>query len=226
MRSTALTTTTTTKNDDLTPTASTPFSWMSTSRLLGLLTMIGIGAKGHEMCYCAPLKYTFTFDFALTCIPRNVTLNEGIFDLSCQVAPLCGPDDTDLVPVQVDFVDVFEFGQALSVISEVNIAGPFSDGDIFSYTSLVQRNKTLTEFPIRIQLSIVASNGAGESILNIWNIEFTNNCSAFPVLLEGESYGWTKFVSETTVDWLCHGYHTPILIILAAVEPNISRRLN
>jgi hypothetical protein len=80
-----------------------------------LLILIGIGAKGQEICYCAPFKYTFTFDFALTCPPVNVTLNEGIADLFCAVTSF--GDVADLVPVQVDLVDVLELDQANIPIS-------------------------------------------------------------------------------------------------------------
>jgi hypothetical protein len=199
MRSTASTT------NYSTPTASTRFSWIS--RLLGLLTIMGIGAKGQEVCYCAPLKYTFTFDFGLTCPPVNVTRNGGIAATFCQVSPFGDPAQniTDLVPVQVGYVDVLELGQAFDVLSQVNITGTFSDGDSFTYTSIVERNETLTEFPKVIQLNIFAFNEDGQPIVNFFAIAFTNNCFEFPVLLEGDSAGWTIFVSERRLV----GLHVP-----------------
>jgi hypothetical protein len=186
-----------------TPTATTSLSWIS--RLLALLSVLGTCAKAQEICYCAPLQYTFTFDFGLTCPPVNVTRNGGIAATFCQISPFGDPDQniTDLVPVEIGYVDVLELGQAFDVLSQDNITGTFVDGDTFSYTSIVQRNESLTEFPKVIQLNIFAFNADGQPIVNFFAIAFTNNCFEFPVLLEGDSAGWTKFVSETTdcLEW-------------------------
>jgi hypothetical protein len=184
-----------TPTSSTTQTATTRLSLIS--RLLALFVVLGTGVKGQEICYCAPLRYTFTFDFQLTCPPVNVTRTGGIAATFCQVSPFGDPDQniTDLIPVEVGYVDVLELGQAFDVLSQDNITGTFLDGDSFSYTSIVQRNETLTEFPKVIQLNIFAFNADGQPIVNFFAIAFTNNCLEFPVLLEGDSAGWTKFVS-------------------------------
>lgn len=181
--------------------ATSRFSWMTILSLL-LISLSGTGVQAQEtepeICSCAPLRYTFTFDFGLTCPPVNVTRNGGIAATFCQVSPFGDPAQniTDLVPVEVGYVDVLELGQGFDVLAQVNITGSFMDGDTFSYTSVVERDETLDEFPKVIQLNIFAFNADGQPIVNFFAIAFTNNCFEFPVLIEGDSAGWTKFVSD------------------------------
>ena len=179
------------------PTATTTrLSWLAS--LVALLSFLGkTTGQDPEICSCAPVRYTFTFDFGLTCPPVNVTRNGGIAATFCQVSPFGDPEQniTNLVPVEVGYVDVLELGQAFDVLSQENITGTFMDGDTFSYTSIVSRNDTLSELPKVIQLNIFAFNSEGQPIVNFFAIAFTNNCFEFPVLIEGDSAGWTKFVS-------------------------------
>ncbi|KAL3912865.1 MAG: hypothetical protein SGARI_000941 [Bacillariaceae sp.] len=178
--------------------ATSDLSWIAS--LVALLSLLGRATGQDEtICSCAPARYTFTFDFGLTCPPVNVTRNGGIAATFCQVSPFGDPGQniTNLVPVEVGYVDVLELGQAFDVLSQENITGAFMDGESFSYTSIVEKDPTLAELPKVIQLNIFAFNSEGQPIVNFFAIAFTNNCFEFPVLLEGDSAGWTKFVKPT-----------------------------
>jgi hypothetical protein len=156
-------------------------------------------SDGQPLCSCSPSTYIFTLDFSLTCPPVNVTRNGGIAATFCQVSPFGDAESniTDLVPVEVGYVDVLELGQAFEVLTQVNITGTFVDGDTIPYTSIASSSGSSSddEIPKVIQLNIFAFNAAGQPIVNFYAIAFSNNCDEYPTLLEGESAGWTQFVS-------------------------------
>ena len=164
--------------------------------LFGAASLFLQGVSAQELCACSPSRYTFTLDFSLSCPPVNVTRNGGISATFCQVSPFGDEfhNITDLVPAEVMYVDVLELGQAFEVLSQQNITGSFMDGDQFDYTSIVEEEDNL-EIPKVIQLNIFAQNAAGEAIVNFFAISYSNVCDEYPSLVEGESAGWTHFVS-------------------------------
>eukprot|EP00978_Attheya_sp_CCMP212_P034901 scaffold149104_cov52-Attheya_sp.AAC.1 len=170
--------------------------------LFALLTRAGgeVIGIGGDICSCAPSTYEFTFNFALTCPPINVNLDGAIASTSCLVSPFGDPDATDLVPVAVQIIDILELDQNLDILVQENIAGNFEDGDSFTYVSIAASPGSITNPPVdtprAIQLNIVGVNQFDEPIINVYLIGFTNDCSAFPVLVNGQSAGWTVFVSE------------------------------
>ena len=163
------------------------------------------------LCACSPSKYMFTLDFSLTCPPVNVTRNAGISATFCQISPFGDPDMniTDLVPVEVQYVDVLELGQGFEVLTQENITGTFMDGDTIEYTSIVMSDAV--DIPKVIQLNIFAFNAKREPIVNFFAIAYSNDCDEYPTLIEGESAGWTQFVS--TVDG-CFVLFAPLISVL------------
>ena len=153
-------------------------------------------AMSQDVCSCSPSKYTFTLDLSLTCPPVNVTRNRGISATFCQISPFGDADSEieDLIPVEVENIEILELGQAFEVLSQQNITGLSVDGDTFDYTSIIanEGNEDITKV---IQLNIFAFNAAGEPIVNFFAISYSNVCDAFPTLIEGESAGWVHFVS-------------------------------
>jgi hypothetical protein len=152
---------------------------------------------GTELCSCAPNTYNFTLDFSLFCPPVNITLGDAVQATSCLVSPFGNPEVEDLVPVEVQSIDILELGQDLRVLVQENIEGSFGDGDTFSYTSVASipgNIVTSVEIPRALQLNIVGVNANDEPIINVYIITFTNNCGTYPVLQEGQSAGWTRFV--------------------------------
>jgi hypothetical protein len=161
-----------------------------------------VGGDGQSLCSCSPSAYTFTLDFSLTCPPVNVTRNGGISATFCQISPFGDAQSniTDLVPVEVGYVDVLELGQAFEVLTQVNITGTFKDGDTIPYTSIASSGTSSdAEIPKVIQLNIFAFNAAGEPLVNFFAIAYSNNCDEYPTLIEGESAGWTQFVSLSLI---------------------------
>ena len=98
--------------------------------------------------------------------------------------------------VAVDYVDILELGQDFTVVVQENVTGGFLDGESFSYTSVIARdNGGDPEIPRVLQLNIFGVNALDQPIVNFFAIAYSNNCQTFPVLQEGNSAGWTRFVS-------------------------------
>ena len=96
----------------------------------------------------------------------------------------------------VDYVDILELGQDFTVVVQENVTGGFLDGESFSYTSIIARDSGGdAEIPRVLQLNIFGINALDQPIVNFFAIAFSNNCLTFPVLQEGNSAGWTRFVS-------------------------------
>jgi hypothetical protein len=153
---------------------------------------------GEELCACSPSSYEFTLDFDLVC-PGDVTEGDAVDETSCVITPLGDPDVTDLVPVTVENIDILELDQGLRVVAQENIAGSFSDGDTFNYTSIAAWSGDIvdpSDVPRAIQINIVGRNQFNESLINVYIITFTNGCGAYPVLAENQTIGWTTFVSR------------------------------
>lgn len=172
---------------------------------MGLLLASLGGASGQtigeEICACSPSYYEFTLDFELFCPPVNITENDAVDDTSCIVSPYTSTNVTDLVPVVVESIDVLELGQGLRVLAQENIVGTFVDGDTFNYTSLTANPEDIldtADIPRGIQINIVGSNQFDEPLINVFIVTFTNNCGAYPVIEQGQSAGWTRFVSDFT----------------------------
>ena len=170
--------------------------------VLFLLASIGLvtGQEiGTEICACSPRSYEFTLDFNLTCPPVNIAVGDAVDDTSCLISPFGALDVEDLVPVSVDSIDVLELGQNLRVIAQTDIDQTFSDGDSFTYTSVVadpSSIETVEQVPRALQINIVGNNQHGDRIINVFIVTFTNDCDKYPVFEEGQSAGWAKFVSN------------------------------
>jgi hypothetical protein len=155
---------------------------------------------GIDICACSPTTYEFTFDFSLFCLPVNIPNSDAVQETFCQVTPFeDGPSVTDLVPVSVIGITVLELDQNINVLVREYINGNFSDGDTFQYTSIAANPDAIdraVDVPEHITFNFFGVNDNGESIVNFYAIKFTNNCDAYPVLEEGQSAGWTRFVSR------------------------------
>jgi hypothetical protein len=178
-------------------------SWWGTFGLLTSLLLTGASGQeipviGIDICACSPSNYEFVFNFDLFCPPVNITLGDAVEATSCTVGPFDNPDVTDLIPVSVQNIDILELGQDLRVLVQETLEGNFVNGDSFQYESITNLPGEITspmDIPRAIQLNIVGVNVNDEPILNVFIITFTNDCDTYPVLFDGQSIGWTFFVS-------------------------------
>ena len=128
----------------------------------------------------------------------NITINDAIAATSCLVSPFGNPEVADLIPIAVQSIDILELGQDLRVLVQENIEGNFLDGDSFRYTSVSANPDAIESYlglPRAIQINAIGVNANDETIINVYIITFTNDCGAYPVLFEGQTAGWTRFVS-------------------------------
>jgi hypothetical protein len=155
---------------------------------------------GTAVCGCQPATYTFTFDFGLTCDDNNVEGGPGINETACltEVRGIDEVPDEDLVPVTVQSVQIFELDQNLKVFSQTVRTGTFVNGSNFTYTSIISTITDLSDvssLPRGLQLVITGLNNKEQSTVNTYIITYTNDCGIFPILREGQTSGWTIFVS-------------------------------
>jgi hypothetical protein len=173
---------------------------IAAASFVGLLLVGTPGSSGQEteVCSCAPSTYEFTLDFSLFCPPVNITLGDAVLATSCNVGPFGDPQVSDLIPIAVQSIGILELGQDLRVLNQENIEDNFGDGDTFEYTSVAANPNNIVDpadIPRALQLNLIGLNANDEPIINVYIITFSNNCGTYPVLSEGQSAGWTRFVS-------------------------------
>jgi hypothetical protein len=169
-----------------------------TSLLLSLIKTAVSLDIGTKTCSCAPSTYEFILDFSLFCPPVNITLGDAVQATSCLISPFGNPDIGDLIPIAVQSIDILELGQDLRILVQENIEGNFGDGDTFQYISVAADRSNINstvDIPRALQLNLVGVNANDEPVINVYIITFTNSCGTYPVLSEGQSAGWTRFVS-------------------------------
>ena len=172
-------------------------SWIAAAALV-FLQRVSAQLIGTDICGCQPAFYTFTFDFGLKCTDNTVA-GPGINETAC-LTEIRGqeevPDD-ELVPISVQNVQIFELDQRLQVVAQTVRPGVFVSGSNFTYTSIIS---TMTDtlnplsLPRGLQLVITGLNSNEETVVNTYIILYTNDCGIFPILTEGQTYGWTIFV--------------------------------
>ena len=137
----------------------------------------------------------------MTCVDTDVA-GPGINETAC-LTEIRGQDevpDDELVPISVQNVQIFELDQNLKVVVQTVRAGSFVSGSNFTYTSIISTMAgTLnpTSLPRGLQLVITGLNKNEETVVNTYIILYTNDCGIFPILTEGETAGWTIFVSSS-----------------------------
>jgi hypothetical protein len=117
----------------------------------------------------------------------------GILERACLISPFGIPETSDLTPVYVESIDILEVDNEFTVIYQSQQLGPFNDGDSFKY--ITDTIDSVSDVPHGIQFNIHAFNQAGEQILNVVNIIFTNDCENYPVISEDTTAGWLRTVS-------------------------------
>lgn len=167
-----------------------------------LLLSLAFGASsqtlGQDVCVCSPGAYELTLDFSLVCPPTDISVSDpGIRDTSCLISQFGSPGATDLVPASVDRIDILEIREDATLILRNEINGPFSDGDTITYTTNpIDTTASIADIPFGIQINTHAFNAAGEPLLNVLSIEYTNECDVYPVIREDQTAGWLRFVSS------------------------------
>jgi hypothetical protein len=163
--------------------------------------LLGGGAHAHtgrKFCACLPSTFVFTFDFSLGCTDDISSDDPGITAFTCKVSTAGGGTPSDPVPVVVDAIQIIEIGQPTrsQIISTTTVNGEaYKNGDVFEFTSTADVSFPISDdAPKTLQVLMTGSNAAGEPLLNLWTIEFTNQCNVWPVLTPGMQAGWMVMV--------------------------------
>ena len=177
-------------------------SWFDCSIILLLamtasnLTGIVHGQIGTTICACSPASYTFRLRFDLTC-PGNIVNDNGISQNAC-ILDSPSLNNTDLVPVSVSSITIFELGPLFQVITQTPISSSngFVNGSTFVYSSILESDPNLNEGNITegLQVIIEGVNAQQNDIINSWVILFTNECNVFPIFSVGDAIGWLEII--------------------------------
>ena len=158
------------------------------------------GQIGVDLCSCQPAVYEFTLDFSLTCEDQNIE-GPGIQETECFISSLEGENTniTDLAPARVSAIQIIELDQNLRPLVQTPVAidGSFTDGQTFTYTSIIATGLDAldeTQVPKGFMLVLSGTNAEDEFIGNTWIVIYDNDCSIFPILFEGQRAGWTVVV--------------------------------
>jgi len=153
------------------------------------------------ICGCSSSTYTFVLDFGLSCATQNITIGSGVSSVSCLISPFGAPT-TNLDPVLIDSISVIELDQFNNVIVEERIKGDFLNGDSFSYSSILNNpddDITISsrQIPRALQLNLNGKNKEGIMLLNVFVLQFSNECGVYPIIQNGDSVGWSIFSQMT-----------------------------
>jgi hypothetical protein len=156
---------------------------------------------GTDICACQPVTYELILNLSLSCADTTVLETiPGILDRACQVESRDEIENiTNPFPLTIGSVIVSELDANLLPVSQAVYRGPYFDGDIITYTSIVLTNPNelnATTIPRGFQVVLTGLNSAEETLTNTWVITYENDCSIFPLLTKGEQIGWTIFVSR------------------------------
>lgn len=122
----------------------------------------------------------------------------------------------------MESIRFIELSTGFDIIDERQQTGDFFDGD-----SVVETIAASGDLVRVLQINIFAVNAAGQSIVNFFAISFTNDCSIWPTLREGNSAGWGVFVSPLTViNTQTHGSRGEQTTEQTHEQPNNQTKLN
>jgi hypothetical protein len=178
--------------------------------LLGLFLFGSVGAQiGVDQCACFPSTYTFVLDLGQSCSQTSLS-SSGVFT-TCSVLSESGAVLSNMVPVSVSEITVFELGQNLVTIIATQIPGnSFITGGSFTYPSSsvgtqdgLDTSIASGVFPRGLELQLRGLNLFSEIVYNRFTIVFSNECDVFPLVQEGDQIGWVKFVSNSFLAVKC-----------------------
>jgi hypothetical protein len=125
-------------------------------------------------------------------------IGDAVDNVSCLISPFGSGDTTDLLPNQVNQIQILELGQDMSVLVRQTVDGEFLEDYVFDYVSITNEPEGISgsqDIPRGLQISLIGENASGQALISVFIITFTNRCDAYPVLVENESAGWAVFVS-------------------------------
>jgi hypothetical protein len=159
---------------------------------------------GTTICGCQPAVYEITLDFSVSCDDRTAG-GPGINETACVESRETGEDVTDFIPVLLTDIQFLELNGNLDTLQQEPLTGAFRDGDIVRYTSIlaVQSEFGPNTLPRAFQMVLRGFNAVDQPLQLTWVITYNNDCGIFPILFEGQTQGWSVFVSSrSTPIWV------------------------
>ena len=160
-------------------------------QVLTILNVVGMAFAGQTVC-CTDAVYRFTINLRQTCEDSNVSGNAGITETSCMTTIL-PPFTADGIQLEVvRRIDIFEISPGFGLLSRQGSIGPFQDGHVLEYTSIVGDSIIS---PNALQVAVTAETSEGAAVMNLLGVTFENSC-ILPALPAGSQMGWIEVVSK------------------------------
>jgi hypothetical protein len=154
-------------------------------------------SDSSDICSCTPSVYEFILDFDLTCSDASVD-GDGVSGSACVLDTDVAENVTDLVPVRVTAIQILELNQTMDVVNQRLLEGDYLNGGTFRYVSFVVsdsfNSSDTGSYPKGLQMVLKGFNAAGQEMSNFWLVLFSNECTVYPVLEQGQRNGWAIFV--------------------------------
>lgn len=153
---------------------------------------------GSTICACQPSVYRLTLSFDTLCDDASVA-GPGIVETVCIPADAFGFGIEDYRPESITSIQFIELNRNQAALQQVTLSGPFVDGDVVVFDSVLAAPGVFINQEAMLPASIYANlrgvNAIGQNIQVIWTILFDGRCDLFPLLDIGMRQGWAIFVS-------------------------------
>ena len=156
------------------------------------MLILGLANSVHaERNCCRDAVYNITINLAQTCNDRNIE-GQGIARTNCMTTMLTPTSAQGLSLESVVEIEIYELDQNNNLIAREVLEGPFSDGRVIQYQSIVGRRDATP--PNGLLVALTAGTSAGNRIVNLWGLTFENSC-ILPSLPDDSKIGWAGVVS-------------------------------
>lgn len=158
--------------------------------MLSFLVAGAYGANQTKSCSCMPKSMVFQLNATAGCT-QDLTKGSdtGISDSFCLIRE--AKVVSDLVPVSVNTVKIFELGEDLTTVGSPTVVKSVSDGDLIDFSFSNSTNSIGG-----IQLMIKGVNKNGTTVTQDSIVAFTNGCNAL-VFTAGDEIGFLTIAAVT-----------------------------
>ena len=120
----------------------------------------------------------------------------GVEEVVC-IRTGVGPGVVDLSFAVVFLVQIIELNRDRETVNQQQNVSTFFDGDKITFTSLLDSatNLSVANLPVGIQMNLMGANALDQTVRQTWNVEFTSDCTVFPVVTTDAQITSTNVVS-------------------------------
>lgn len=159
--------------------------------LVGLQISANVSNAQTTLCACTPSSYSFILNFALTCPETTIARSAGITDIQCTTTPDVALDTVTAEAYSIQFV---ELDQNRLILKSLTVDTPVPNGGTVTFESYIASPQGEGRVPGSLEVGITARDATTSTVYQQWVLQYSNSCTDYPVLSQGEQIGWTSLV--------------------------------